>query len=273
MRCFIALLCLLSFTASADITVVTSITPLQQITQAIMQGVGTPKLLIKQKVSAHHFAFKPSHFRLLKDAELVIWIDRHFESGFQRLPEILRKQSKTVELLRELDLHGQDGHIWYSPDLLPLIVEKIRIALSDINPEHSTDYARNSHDFIQQIDTWADQTRIQINKKKPLYLLDHDFLSHFENDFATNAIAVLHDSHDQNGSIRELQLIERALLDTPAKCLLINEAPASKLGRNMAQKFNLKIHNIAFTADHQPQKQSFIDSLRRLSAILAQCSE
>ena len=84
----------------ANIKVVTSIEPIHQITSAIMRGVYEPELLIKQQVSAHHFSFRPSHFTLIKNADLMIWIGRDFESGLQRLPDILSKTTRQLELVK-----------------------------------------------------------------------------------------------------------------------------------------------------------------------------
>jgi zinc transport system substrate-binding protein len=276
MRILFALLYLLSFPALAEITIVTSIKPLQQLTSAIMQGAGEPQLLIKHQISAHHFAFKPSHFSLINQANLIIWISRDFESGFHRLPEIMSKKTTSLELLKALDLAHEDGHIWYSPVLLPRIANQILRALNDIDPANAAIYQRNTDRLIQSINLWAATTRADIAKVKPRYMLDHNFLSHFEHDFGIEAIAVLHDSHDQHGGIQQLQTIESALLQSPVKCLLINESAPSKLARNFAVKFKLDIHKIVDpgnvgSADGEAIEPAFISSLNRLSSIMQQC--
>ena len=77
MRLCIFLLCFQFSALAAAPRVVTSITPVYEITAAIMTGVAEPGLIIDGHASAHHFAFKPSHMRLLQQADLVIWdVDR-----------------------------------------------------------------------------------------------------------------------------------------------------------------------------------------------------
>jgi zinc transport system substrate-binding protein len=271
MRTLITLLCLLPFCVMAKINVVTSIEPIHQITSAIMQGVGEPELLIKRQVSAHHFSFRPSHFTLIKSADLIIWIGRDFESGFQRLPDILSKNTRQLELVSALNLQHQNGHIWYSPALLPMIVDRISTDLGNIDPTNAAHYQSNSKRLIDSIRLWADVTRANISKAAPLYILDHDFLSHFEQTMNIKAIAVLHDGHDQHSGIRELQGIEKALRKSPVKCLLINEPTASKLAKNFAAEFDLEIHNITLPSDNSQQPSGLIDSLNRLSSIMQHC--
>ena len=271
MRTLITLFCLLSFSASASVNVVTSIAPLHQITRSIMKGVSEPELLIKQQVSAHHFSFKPSHFSLIKNADLIIWIGRDFESGFQRLPDILSKKTRSLELLNSLDLKQADGHIWYSPRLLPRMANEILLALSEIDPGNAITYQRNTEQFIESIAQWAQTTSAMIAKTNPLYVLDHDFLSHFERDMGIKATAVLHDAHDQHSSIKKLQAIESNLRQSPVKCLLINETTPSKLARNFAAEFGLTIHNLAQADNESKTQQGLIDNLKKLSSIMQLC--
>jgi zinc transport system substrate-binding protein len=271
MRPLITLLCLLPFCVMANVNVVTSIEPIQQITSAIMRGVDKPELLIKRQVSAHHFSFRPSHFTLIKNADLMIWIGRDFESGFQRLPDILGKNTRQLELISALNLQHQNGHIWYSPVLLPMIVDQILAALSDIDPTNAAHYQSNSKRLIDSIQKWTDATKTTITKAAPRYILDHDFLSHFEQGMGIKATAVLHDGHDQHSAIHELQSIEAALRKSPVKCLLINEPSASKLAKNFAAEFDLEIHNITLPSDNRQQPSGLIDSLNRLSSIMQQC--
>ena len=72
MRLCLLLLCLQSAALAAAPRVVTSITPVYEITTATMAGAGEPGLIIDNDASTHHFAFKPSDMRLLQQADLVI---------------------------------------------------------------------------------------------------------------------------------------------------------------------------------------------------------
>jgi zinc transport system substrate-binding protein len=265
MRNLVFLVCLLPFASQAEIKVVTSIQPLYLITKSIMQGVGAPELLIKPTTSVHDFAFRPSQMRLLKQADLVIWIDRNFESGFQQLPDIIGKDTAALELHRALDLKQKDAHIWYSPTLLLKIVDRIQQALGRIDPQNVARYSSNSKRLSQLIETWSQTTRKQLMASKPTYLLDHNFFSHFESDMDIEAIAVLHDSNEQPPSIRELRRIEKLLIRTPVKCLLHNETMPSKLAQNIAQKFSLTIYSIRSGAS------DFMQSLQHIGSILSKC--
>ncbi|MFV2032541.1 MAG: metal ABC transporter solute-binding protein, Zn/Mn family [Gammaproteobacteria bacterium] len=255
----------------AEITVVTSIGPLYQITQSIMQGVGEPELLIERLSAAHGFAFKPSQLRLLDRADLVIWIDRFFESGFQRLPWTLRTRVVQLELLRSLGLTGQDGHIWYSPVLLRRITQQISDALIELDPGNRKAYTRNTDELSARLEYWQQEFEPRIKAASPRYLLDHDFLRYFEKDFGIQALAVLNDANDQPVGIRALRKIEEKLTYDPASCLLTNETTASKQARNLARRFNLRVYYIGTVDPATGNRPSVIQILDQLESALINC--
>ncbi len=271
MRCLFFLLYLLPIVTQAEISVVTSIRPLYQITAAIMQGTGTPELLIKSDHSAHHFALKPSHFSLLQQADLVIWIDRHFENGFLRLAEILTAKSRRLELLPVLGLKNADGHIWYSPSLLMKISNQITHMLSELDRANQSVYQRNNGEFQHEITLWKQEVKRIIDKRNPRYLLDHDFLNHFETEFHLKAIAVIHDNHDQQVGIQALQTIEQKLKTQLANCLISNDTDFSRLGKNLARQFSLTRHSINSFANEGDVASRFIRHLNHFAEILRSC--
>ncbi len=271
MRFLFILVCLFASSVQAKINVVTSILPLQGITAAIMLGVGEPELLIKDQGSAHHFAFRPSHFRALKRADLVIWIDRNFESGFQQLPDLLLDSTVQLELLPTLGLSNQDGHIWYSPILLGRVIDQITVALSKLEPQNEDVFKRNQLNLKQAVSDWDQSFRELIANSKPRYLLDHNFLTHLEASFGIEPVATINDEHDQHGGIQALRLIERLLEAGSAKCLLSNEASISKMGRNLAERYGLEVYKITDYSGQGKAGASFMQHLWQLHDALANC--
>ncbi|MCP4492315.1 MAG: zinc ABC transporter solute-binding protein [Gammaproteobacteria bacterium] len=247
----------------------TSIVPLQAITATLMEGAGEPDVLIKQQHSLHHFAFRPSHLKTLQNADLMIWVDRNFESGLQKLPAILPQATVKLELLRLLDLQGQDGHIWYSPTHLRKVVDEITQALSSLNPAQQNLFQQNSQDMQLAIDAWEASTREHLSGQQPRYLLDHNFLAHFETDFQIRTLATINNHHGQHGGIQTLKRLEVKLAQTPAKCLLTNEPGTSKVGRSLANQFSLTIYPLIIATAVEPGK--FMQHLHHLSDALKQC--
>ena len=82
-----------------DISVVASIKPVHSLVAAVMDGVGTPALIIEGARSPHTYALKPSQARLLQSADVVFWVGGGLEAFLEKPLRTVATRSKTVALL------------------------------------------------------------------------------------------------------------------------------------------------------------------------------
>lgn len=270
MRLLFIMLCLQPALLFAAPRVVTSIAPLHEITSAIMSDVTTPQLIIESHQSAHHFAFKPSHMRRLQQADLVIWVDRYFEAGFNRVPGILPDSTGTLELMPALGIDNGDGHFWYSPALLQESIILVTSALSQLDPENQSRYMENAQQLKQAIAAWRHRLQQRWQSYAPRLLTDHGFLTHFADDFKLFEISAIQDHHDTPGGLKALDRIEKWLLDKPAACLLTLEASPSPLATILASKYGLGIISVG-DSNHPPN--SILQRLEQLEFALEACQQ
>jgi zinc transport system substrate-binding protein len=263
---------MLSATALAAPRVVTSIAPLQEVTAALMQGVTSPQSIIDDNASAHHFALRPSHMRLLQQADLVIWIDRNFEAGFNRIAETRPSSVEQLEILPTLGINSDDGHIWYSPRLLQLLITVITTQLVEIDPQNQPLYRDNARQLGTAIENWRSETVAQMGDRQPHFITDHAFTSHFETDMGYPAIATIHDHHDDHGGLHELGKIEDRLRKQPANCLLTLESSASPLSLELAHKYHLKVISLSSMQVTDSQPPAIIQRLQKLASAVYECS-
>lgn len=271
MRHLLLLLGLYTAPLAAAPSVVTSIAPVHEIAAAIMRGAGEPVLLIERGASPHHFALRPSHLRRLEQADLVIWIDRHFESGFARLPEILPARVARLELLPALGSRGDDGHIWYSARRLLVAVDLIRDELMRLDPPRADRYRENAAELKGEIERWRARLARDLDAHRVAVLTDHAFLGYLDAEFAALTIASIHDRHDDHAGIRHLQSIESWLREQRPRCLLSQESTPTALAARLARTFELEMIEIdrPGTGDGDP---GIVGRLERLRAVLARCA-
>jgi zinc transport system substrate-binding protein len=272
MRLMLFLICLQSAFVFAAPRVVTSIAPLQEITATIMADVASPQSIIADGASTHHFAFRPSHMRLLQQADLVIWIDRHFEAGFQRVAETLPHRTSQLEILPALGIDSGDGHIWYSPQRIQQVITIITAQLIELDPDNQTRYHDNAQQLSAAIAVWRAETLEQLRDQQPRFITDHAFTSHFQADMGYASIATIHDQHDGHGGLRKLDKIEELLRQQPANCLLTQESPPAQLALELAQKYGLEVITLTPAAKTEPQIPAIIRRLQGFAAALRECS-
>src|SRR6478736_1820591 len=86
-------------TADAPV-VVTSIKPIHALVSAIMQGVGTPELIVDGAASPHTYTMKPSNARALQNAKVVFWVGPGLEAFLEKPLEALSSGATVAELDR-----------------------------------------------------------------------------------------------------------------------------------------------------------------------------
>ena len=90
-------------TVSADVKVVTSIKPIHSLAAYVMDGVGKPNVIVDGYNSPHGFSLKPSHAKMIENADLIIWVGEDLEAFLEKPLDSIAKKATKVELM---DLKG-----------------------------------------------------------------------------------------------------------------------------------------------------------------------
>jgi zinc transport system substrate-binding protein len=109
--------------ANAEIKVVASIKPIHSLASYLMDGIAKPDLIVDGYASPHGFAMKPSHAKMLQNADLIFWVGEDLESFLEKPLSSIAKKAEKIELIeikglqvlkfRErniFDEHGHDDH-------------------------------------------------------------------------------------------------------------------------------------------------------------------
>jgi len=97
----LSILSFLTFFTSvnAEIKVVASIKPIHSLASYLMDGVNKPGLIVDGYASPHGFALKPSHAKMLQDADLIFWVGEDLENFLEKPLGSIAKKAEKIELL------------------------------------------------------------------------------------------------------------------------------------------------------------------------------
>ncbi len=99
---FIALLTTIS-TSKAEVKVVASIKPIHSLVSSVMDGVGKPDVIVDGYNSPHGFSLKPSHAKMIENADLIIWVGEDLEAFLEKPLNTIAKKAINIEIM---DLSG-----------------------------------------------------------------------------------------------------------------------------------------------------------------------
>ena len=89
----------LFISANAEIKVVTSIKPIHSLASYLMDGIGKPGLIVDGYASPHSFSMKPSHAKMLQNADIVFWVGEGMENFLKKPLSSIAKKAEKIELM------------------------------------------------------------------------------------------------------------------------------------------------------------------------------
>ena len=84
---------------NAEIKVVTSIKPVHSLASYLMDGIGKPDLIVDGYSSPHNFALKPSHAKMLQNADIIFWVGEDLENFLEKPLNSIAKKAEKIELM------------------------------------------------------------------------------------------------------------------------------------------------------------------------------
>ena len=85
--------------AYAEIKVVASIKPIHSLASYLMDGVKKPDLIVDGYASPHGFAMKPSHAKMLQEADIIFWVGEDLENFLVKPLGSIAKKAEKIELM------------------------------------------------------------------------------------------------------------------------------------------------------------------------------
>ena len=272
---FFAILLIFTSPLRAEIKVVTTIKPLHSLIANVMEGVGEPSLIIEGSTSPHSFTLKPSHAKLLEEADIIFWVGEGIETFMERPLESIVKNAEVVEFMeiesinklkfREESIfedhdeheghdehdehdeheghdhaHGEfDAHIWLDPMNAKEMVLEIAHELSHLDPANEDKYNVNAKATNLALDAMIDDISQNINKDAK-FVVFHDAYQYFEERFGVRAAGALTLNTDVLPGAKQIDEIQDVIKDRGINCIFSEPQFNPKIISTIAQDTNIK---------------------------------
>jgi zinc transport system substrate-binding protein len=227
--------------------VLSSIKPIQLITNEITEGVSTSEVLLSTNTSPHDYAFKPSDVKKIRKADLVVWVGPELETFLTGVMEshsgafALHDQPEMI--LREYggcgcekdkhdhdkhDHHDHDGHnhgthdmhIWLGPEQALQAATAIANKLSAIDAKNAQRYQDNLKKFESNLSaTISDLEKKLSPVRQNGYFVFHDAYGYYENYFKLNNLGEFTVSPERKPGAKTLNKIRKKLESKDAHCV------------------------------------------------------
>ncbi len=287
--------------SGAGVEVVASIAPVHSLVARVMQGAGTPYLLLPPGASPHDLALRPSGAAALERAALVFWVGPRLERRLERPLTTLAAGARVVRLadttgLTRLALrkgavfaahdhasdpaHAEDEtdpHLWLDPENAKLWLGAVAAALAGADPKHRALDLANADAAQAELDALAAEidARLAPIRGRP-FVVFHDSFHYFEHRFdiaAAGAVALGDARAPGPARIARIRDRIRALGSAPgAVCLFREPQFRSALVATVAEGTGVRIGLLdPLGASLRPGPDLYPELLRGLAESLAGC--
>lgn len=279
-----------------DIRVVATIPALYALTAKVMEGSGTPMLLMQAGDSPHHFSMRPRTAQRLMAADMVICASREAETYLKPLLNALPERKSTlvealatpgITLVSALDApHGQDVlgneyvdmHFWLNPINAIAFTQYITEELIAIAPQHTALYERNAAKQIVALRALdADITQLFGGKGKKLhagYASYHASLRYFEQHYGIINGKAITRTPESGASVEEGERLYQSVAAGALPCLLQEPEFSPRLLQEVASRYPdktrvLTVDTLGTTYVASPEL--YMQMMRDIATSLSQC--
>ncbi len=293
--------------ALAELRVVVTIKPIHSLVTQVMEGIGTPDLLVSGSNSPHTFSLKPSNVRAINAADVFIRVSEAVEPFTGKikaaLPETVEvvtlEDAPGLELLdirssgtfemhadHDEDAHGhgdedgegvhhgaKDGHIWLDPDNAKAIVNYVANVLAKRAPNDAARIEANATRLNARIDALTAELDDEMRplRGKP-FVVFHDAYQYFEKRFGLDAVGSITTNPTVRPSAKRLTELRQKIRSLDAGCVFAEPFFQPKLIAAVTEGTNARSGTLdPLGVILEPGPKLYFELMRALAAGLTAC--
>ena len=290
---------------NAEVKVVTTIKPIHSLVAGVMDGLGSPSLIVDGSNSPHNFSLKPSHAKMIEDAEIIFWVGEDLETfmikslesiannatkvSFMDLDNITKLKFKEENILEvegydddhddhdDHDNHDKhadgefDAHIWLDPKNAIEIVNEIAKTLSLKDPNKKNVYYSNAEKLNHSLNELIEKINLSINKDAR-FIVFHDAYQYFEKRFDVSSAGALILNEEALPSAKKVSEIHKIIKKQNINCIISEPQFNPNIIKSIAQDFSILTRSFdPLGSSFDTNKNLYFEMILSLSNSLKDC--
>ena len=281
---------------NAEVKVVTTIKPIHSLVAGVMDGLGSPSLIVDGSNSPHNFSLKPSHAKMIEDAEIIFWVGEDLETfmikslesiannatkvSFMDLDNITKLKFKEENILEvegyddDHDDHADgefDAHIWLDPKNAIEIVNEIAKTLSLKDPNNKNVYYSNAEKLNHSLNELIKKINLSINKDAR-FIVFHDAYQYFEKRFDVSSAGALILNEEALPSAKKVSEIHKIIKKQNINCIISEPQFNPNIIKSIAQDSSILTRSFdPLGSSFDTNKNLYFEMILSLSNSLKDC--
>ena len=290
--------------ANAEIKVVATIKPIHSLASYLMDGIAKPDLIVDGYASPHGFALKPSHAKMIQNADIIFWVGEDIENFLEKPLKTIAKKAEKIELMeikgltklkfRERNIfeghddehkedghddHGHEGHahgeydphIWLDPMNAKVILSEMAEHLIENDQKNEAKYKANLKKAHKDLDKLTKKVKSELNKDFKSIVF-HDAYQYFEKRFGINILGAFTVNTDVMPGAEQLAEIREIIEHDKVSCVFSEPQFNPDIIKAVAKDTNVATGVIdPLGATLNPGKDLYFDLIGNMSKSFKGC--
>merc|ERR1711965_819331 len=275
----------------------------------LMDGVAKPDLIVDGYASPHAFSMKPSHAKMLQNADLIFWVGEGMENFLEKPLSSIAKKAEKIELIEikglnvlkfrernifdehnhghddhgkkedDHDDHGHEGHghgefdahIWLDPINAKAILNEMVVHLIENDPKNEAKYKNNLDKALKEIDKLTIEVMTDLSNSVSSIVF-HDAYQYFEKRFNVKILGAFTVNIDVMPGAEQLVEIREIIEHDKVACVFSEPQFNPDIIKAVAKDMNIKTGVIdPLGATLNPGKDLYFDLIRNMSSSFKGC--
>jgi len=156
---------------------------------------------------------------------------------------------------------GKDPHIWLSPKNVMIMVDGIRGALIEKDPQHKDVYNRNAGEYLKELEGLDFDIRAKLKHRQGMsFMVFHPAWAYFARDYGLKELAI--ESEGKEPTIAGLSSIIEAAKKNGIKVIFVSPQFSRKSSEVVAREINGKVVSV------DDLSKDYIDNMRYVTGLL-----
>lgn len=246
--------------------VAVSIFPLREFVGAVAGERADVSLILPPGAEIHSWQPSARQVLGLSGARLFVFIGAGLEPWAEGIVrQRLRSGLKVLEVGHGAKLLGNDPHLWLDFDRDRAVVEGIREALTELDPESAGVYRRNASAFLEKLGTMDDKYRSALRdcEGRTLVVGGHAAFGYLAARYGLIQVPLYGLSPDSEPTPRHLLQLAGTIKDRKVRAVFFEAAVNPKLARRLAEETGAEAlplnDGTDITADQLAAGRTFLD--------------
>jgi manganese/zinc/iron transport system substrate-binding protein len=237
--------------------IVTTTAMIADIARAVAGDHAAVENLMGEGVDPHLYSATPSDIRTLAEADFILYNGLLLEGKMTDTLVNLANRKPVQQVTRLIDPENllepeafaghYDPHVWMDVDAWGLVVDAVRDALTEYDPQHADDYTANAAAYRQQLaelDAFVQQVIASIPTEQRVLITAHDAFNYFGRAYDIEVVGIQGLSTESEAGLARINALVDLLVERNIQAVFVETSVDDKNVRALVEGAAARGHTI-----------------------------